>query len=171
MQIKQAYGIALGDLTLGLRSKAFLLCQVNGKYQMDFVWSDRGSLIDNPTCCWWPPGVAPLMKVEGRWALHDSYASAPRCQHIAIQWAYYTSAPDRLRRRARRGQQSSCTATLLEHQSCDSAKDDWRRLCQRHDEGEPKVETMLALLLDGARGHHRHRAILPSHQIESACCL
>jgi len=75
----------LGDLTLGSRSKACLLCQVlNGNIKWILFDLLGESLIENPTCYWWPPAVAPL-EVEEMSAAVILVHQFVDGQHIAIQ--------------------------------------------------------------------------------------
>jgi len=75
----------LGDLTLGSRSKACLLCQVlNGNIKWILFDLLGESLIENPTCYWWPPAMAPL-EVEEMSAAVILVHQFVDGQHIAIQ--------------------------------------------------------------------------------------
>ena len=75
----------MGDLTLGSRSKACLLWQVNGNIKWILFDLLGESLIENPTCYWWPPAVAPLMEVEEMSAAVILVHQLVDGQHIAIQ--------------------------------------------------------------------------------------
>ena len=76
----------MGDLTLGSRSNACLLCQVlNGNIKWILYDLLGESLIENPMCYWWPPAVAPLMEVEEMSAAVILVHQLVDGQHIAIQ--------------------------------------------------------------------------------------
>ena len=76
----------MGDLTLGSRSNACLLCQVlNGNIKWILFDLLGESLIENPMCYWWPPAVAPLMEVEEMSAAVILVHQLVDGQHIAIQ--------------------------------------------------------------------------------------
>ena len=70
---------------MGSRSKACLLCQVlNGNIKWILFDLLGESLIENPTCYWWPPAVAPL-EVEEMSAAVILVHQFVDGQHIAIQ--------------------------------------------------------------------------------------
>ena len=70
---------------MGSRSKACLLCQVlNGNIKWILFDLLGELLIENPTCYWWPPAVAPL-EVEEMSAAVILVHQLVDGQHIAIQ--------------------------------------------------------------------------------------